>query len=199
MRWRVMTSMAACLALIVTERSLGQEMDHDQIRARIDSALAARATAPKTRGITLGDGREYNAPLYAEPSTTSQPSSPATLAVDTNEPAPTSVANFRIQFAFGSADLEASALPTLKEMAQALSPPDYDGLVFRLVGHTDAAGSKSDNLILSKRRAEAVVSYLVRHGVPRDRLRAVGKGESQLLRPDAPLADVNRRVELQIS
>lgn len=45
-------------------------------------------------------------------------------------------------------------------------------------GHTDADGSEAGNLALSQARAEAVVDYLVQAGVARDRLTAVGYGET---------------------
>jgi len=51
-------------------------------------------------------------------------------------------------------------------------------------GHTDDVGSDEDNMTLSTRRAEAVVSYLVEtHQIARSRLSAVGYGETR------PLAD----------
>jgi len=66
-------------------------------------------------------------------------------------------------------------------------------------GHTDAEGSEAHNLTLSGRRAEAVVAWLVEHGVDASRLRAEGHGESR------PVANnetgegraLNRRVELR--
>ena len=66
-------------------------------------------------------------------------------------------------------------------------------------GHTDADGSEAHNLTLSGRRAEAVVAWLVEHGVDASRLRAEGHGESR------PVANnetgegraLNRRVELR--
>jgi outer membrane protein OmpA-like peptidoglycan-associated protein len=71
----------------------------------------------------------------------------------------------------------------------------------RVVGHTDDRGGAGHNRRLSRRRAVAVVSYLVEHGVAAERLEAVGLGQA------APLADnlsaagraANRRVELVIA
>ncbi len=64
-------------------------------------------------------------------------------------------------------------------------------------GHTNSRGSESYNLELSEGRAQAVVDWLVSHGVPSDRLLAKGRGESSPLledsHPDAMV--VNRRVE----
>ncbi|HMJ53975.1 MAG TPA: OmpA family protein [Polyangiaceae bacterium] len=68
-------------------------------------------------------------------------------------------------------------------------------------GHTDAQGSDAANLELSTARAQNVRDYLVSHGVPADRIRALGLGETR------PVADNNtpegrannRRVEIIVS
>jgi OmpA-OmpF porin, OOP family len=46
-------------------------------------------------------------------------------------------------------------------------------------GHTDTDGEADANMALSQRRAQAVVDYMVRAGVPADRLKAVGYGETE--------------------
>ena len=55
-------------------------------------------------------------------------------------------------------------------------------------GHTDSQGSKAYNKQLSTRRAQAVIRYLTAHGISRNRLSAVGNGES------SPIAN-NRSIE----
>ena len=67
-------------------------------------------------------------------------------------------------------------------------------------GHTDNTGSSEYNLQLSQLRAQSVESYLVSSGVPADRIRAIGYGET---RPEAPNDSAtgrqqNRRVEIVI-
>src|SRR5207244_12413046 len=51
--------------------------------------------------------------------------------------------------------------------------------------HTDAGGSASKNRDLTQSRAEAIVDYLVDVGIRRERLSAVGYGETK------PVADNN--------
>lgn len=53
--------------------------------------------------------------------------------------------------------------------------PDLRVLV---TGHTDAEGSNGYNDGLSKRRAEAIVNYFVKHGLSEDRLKFDFKGET---------------------
>ncbi len=69
-----------------------------------------------------------------------------------------------------------------------------------IAGYTDDRGDALYNRILSRRRAEAVMIYLVKHGIDARRLTAAGYGS------DDPIADndtqqgrqKNRRVELHI-
>jgi OOP family OmpA-OmpF porin len=67
-------------------------------------------------------------------------------------------------------------------------------------GHTDNTGGSDYNLQLSQLRAQSVESYLVSSGVPADRIRAIGYGET---RPEAPNdsgtgRQQKRRVEIVI-
>jgi outer membrane protein OmpA-like peptidoglycan-associated protein len=70
----------------------------------------------------------------------------------------------------------------------------------RIEGHTDSTGSAARNRTLSQQRAQAVVEWLVQHGIQRTRLTSTGMG------PDHPIdtndnevgRQNNRRVEFQI-
>jgi outer membrane protein OmpA-like peptidoglycan-associated protein len=101
-----------------------------------------------------------------------------------------------VLFETGGNQLSAQAQSRLDTVAQALAAyPDRDIVI---EGHTDATGSDVTNQDLSQRRADAVRSYLESRGVPAERMRAVGRGES------APIASNdtaegranNRRVEV---
>jgi peptidoglycan-associated lipoprotein len=53
-------------------------------------------------------------------------------------------------------------------------------LIIQLESHTDARGDDKYNQDLAQRRAESCVEYLVKEkGIPVDRLKALGKGESE--------------------
>jgi peptidoglycan-associated lipoprotein len=54
--------------------------------------------------------------------------------------------------------------------------------------HTDMVGSEESNNLLSERRAQAVVDFLIREGIDKDRLTAKGYGESKPIVVDEALA-----------
>jgi outer membrane protein OmpA-like peptidoglycan-associated protein len=84
----------------------------------------------------------------------------------------------------------------LDEIARILE--QTPGLKIEVQGHADNVGSDEYNLPLSQSRAGAVVAYLVRKGVDRSRLKAVGYGFSRPVASNATEAGraLNRRVEL---
>lgn len=68
-------------------------------------------------------------------------------------------------------------------------------------GHTSGEGKLEYNMDLSRRRAKAVVDFLVSKGIPADRLTAVGHGPKiPLVSPERTEADreKNRRIEFNI-
>lgn len=76
----------------------------------------------------------------------------------------------------------------------------YPEIRLEIITHTDNIGTSSANQVLSQRRAEAMVSYLVSNGVNSSRLVARGFGESKpvatnLYEPDRKL---NRRIDFAI-
>ncbi len=73
-------------------------------------------------------------------------------------------------------------------------------MVIEISGHTDDVGSDTYNVKLSKDRAQAVASFLVKHGSRRNQLKTVGYGAA---RPVATgigesARSKNRRVEIKI-
>jgi len=81
-------------------------------------------------------------------------------------------------FAFDKAVLKPEGLAELDRFLQELQGASFSSIL--VVGHTDPFGTEAHNLQLSKRRADTVMDYLVSRGVPADRLRTEGLGESQL-------------------
>lgn len=65
---------------------------------------------------------------------------------------------------------------------------------FYVEGHTDTSGSTAYNFLLSRRRADAVVEYLVSLGATEDNLSILPKGELNPVADDQQYPELNRRV-----
>ncbi|MBT8400050.1 MAG: OmpA family protein [Rhodothermia bacterium] len=107
------------------------------------------------------------------------------------------VATQGILFDTGSDRIQPESTPTLDEIGRMLA--DHPDLRLAIEGHTDNVGDDAYNLELSKKRASAVVQYLVNEfGVSPDRLESEGFGETKPADAnDTPEGrQNNRRVEL---
>lgn len=103
-----------------------------------------------------------------------------------------------ILFDFGKASLSANAKTNIDNLAASLN--NYPNTDIIIIGHTDDVGSDSFNMNLSDQRAGSVRVYAINQGVDADRLKTVGKGESEPIvvnDTDANKA-LNRRVEIVI-
>ena len=102
-----------------------------------------------------------------------------------------------IQFETGKATLKSSSDKTLKKVASLLTEhPDLNLIV---EGHTDNQGDFKANMQLSRKRAKAVRTALVKdHGIKKGRLKTVGLGSTQpTASNDSETGRAkNRRVEL---
>ncbi|HRE92335.1 MAG TPA: OmpA family protein, partial [Myxococcota bacterium] len=100
---------------------------------------------------------------------------------------------------FAGDKVRPDSLPILDQLAQLLNEHRYLTKV-RIESHTDSEGDAKYNLALTQRRADAVVSHLVKKGVAADRLVAQGFGEDRPLMPnDRPDRRAkNRRVEVHL-
>ncbi|MEL6809451.1 MAG: OmpA family protein [Pseudomonadota bacterium] len=76
----------------------------------------------------------------------------------------------------------------------------YPQSTIQIVGHTDSDGDAASNQLLSERRANAVADVLLNQGVPFNRVRTFGRGESQPIASNfTPEGKAqNRRVEIVI-
>ncbi len=101
-----------------------------------------------------------------------------------------------ILFNVNSAAIQSKSYDILNKIGKILV--ENPGLKLKIVGHTDSDGSAASNLKLSKKRAESIKNYLVKHfGIQSSRLKTEGKGESQPVASNKTKAGKakNRRVE----
>jgi outer membrane protein OmpA-like peptidoglycan-associated protein len=81
-----------------------------------------------------------------------------------------------IYYDYDKWDIRPDAAAQLDKVAKIFK--DNPGLTFELGAHTDSRGGDTYNLVLSDARAKSAVDYLIRQGVPPDRLTARGYGET---------------------
>jgi OmpA-OmpF porin, OOP family len=105
-----------------------------------------------------------------------------------------------IEFDTGKATFRPEAIPVLEQMIDQIA---VSGLPVQISGHTDSMGDSASNLALSKRRADAISTWLQANAAssfPKERLRTRAYGDQQ------PVADngtnegraKNRRVEVSL-
>ena len=102
-----------------------------------------------------------------------------------------------IPFRVDSATLEPTSHGALDALAGFLGEND-DLTLIEVQGHSDERGTREYNIELSRRRAEAVIAYLVGRGVDRSRLRSRGFGADHPAARGAGESawSQNRRVEI---
>lgn len=84
-----------------------------------------------------------------------------------------------IYYDFDKSNVRPDAAIELDKLVTILK--EYPGMRIELGSHTDSRGNDQYNLLLSQRRANSAVAYLVSKGIDRSRLTAKGYGESKLL------------------
>ena len=77
---------------------------------------------------------------------------------------------------------------------------EFQSLKIEISGYTDNVGSESFNHLLSQKRAEAVVNYLVENGIGSERLIAIGYGQKNPVSSNSTIEGraANRRTEFKI-
>lgn len=103
-----------------------------------------------------------------------------------------------LRFQHASAELNLDSRSVLDRLAAwAIRCPS---LKVDVDGHTDSRGAAESNLRLSQLRAQAVADYLMKSGVPKSQISAIGYGEARPLVPNTSAVNRsrNRRVEFQV-
>jgi len=106
-------------------------------------------------------------------------------------------ASILVTFVTNSSDLTSGAKSALDVLAAAMQSEKLAAVKFTIEGHSDPRGSEDMNMKLSQARADSVRNYLTSaHGLAAERVTAVGKGSSALMKPSEPAAPENRRVTI---
>ena len=160
----------------------GGENDDGAVRERVAKSISA---IPGIGGVFWADGT-FRAQTGAAPITplNCQEDVQALLRVRT------------IRFKEASSTIDPASGRLLDEVAAALRP--CLGGIIAITGHTDASGLEPDNLDLSRARARAIRSALIRRGIPADGLRAQGVGSSSPVEGLQPQDPANRRIDFTV-
>src|SRR5690606_34953517 len=108
-----------------------------------------------------------------------------------------------IYYDFDKYNIRPDAAAILDELVRTMR--DNPTLKIELTSHTDSRGSNAYNEVLSQRRAQSAVDYLVSRGIARERMVAKGYGETRLVNDCAdgvPCSheahQLNRRTEVTV-
>lgn len=104
-----------------------------------------------------------------------------------------------VQFELGKATLKSESFSILNQIADIMRKyPDY---VLSIEGHTDNTGTSDVNQKLSESRAKACYEYLNQKGIPTNRLKYKGYGQSRPIADNSTYSGrtLNRRVEFNLT
>ncbi len=101
----------------------------------------------------------------------------------------------RIHFDFDRYNIKREYIPILNEVVKTLKENEF--VKVRIEGFTDIIGPKEYNVKLAQRRANTVKNYLVKHGIPEDKIEIVGFGKERFIASNEESIGrlTNRRVE----
>jgi outer membrane protein OmpA-like peptidoglycan-associated protein len=90
---------------------------------------------------------------------------------------------FKIDNIYYDLDKYAIRSDAAQELSNKLLPvlQKYPDIKIEIRSHTDSRATDTYNLRLSQQRASAVVDYLIRNGIDRNRLMAKGYGEIEII------------------
>lgn len=123
---------------------------------------------------------------------------PRTRSIKVTRDTPPPSASLLITFETNSAQLTPQAKQSLEVVGRALKSEKLSQFGFAVEGHADPRGNEAANLRLSQQRAESVAAFLsAAQQIDRQRLKPVGKGQSELMNTANPAAPENRRVTIK--
>lgn len=101
-------------------------------------------------------------------------------------------------FDFDKSELKPESFAELDKLVELLLK--NPAVKMEIAGHTDSKGDKKYNLLLSQKRAESVMEYLLKKGVDKLRLTAKGYGDTQPVAPNDTEENQakNRRTEVKV-
>jgi len=118
--------------------------------------------------------------------------------VSSNCPAHNQVIALNINFKNNQFLLNRSSFKIVGKIATAMNNAELMNCQFLIEGHTNTPGRANKNLKLSLERARTVKMLLSAMNIESNRLKTIGKGETDLLYPKKGRDPANRRVQFRI-
>ncbi|QMU29363.1 OmpA family protein [Adhaeribacter radiodurans] len=191
-----------------TKKPLGAQVQLYDLNsnAKVQQVLSDKENGTYT--VVLNEGRQYG--LFISTSnylpksisfdyTTKKDFNPVTLDIylDPIAKGASAVLN-NLFFSTGKYQLEPKSKTELNKIIDFLTANNQ--VKIEIAGHTDDVGNDTDNQVLSDKRARSVYDYLVKQGVKKERISAVGYGETKPLHPNTSEENrqQNRRIELRV-
>jgi peptidoglycan-associated lipoprotein len=153
----------------------------------IPAGLAACASKPKPMPVAQAPAPAPQPPAPRRPAPTPPPVRSAPTPPPQSGPTPGSVQDFvinageRVYFEYDSSDIRPDAQSILAAQATWLNR--YPAVKVRVEGNADERGTRDYNFALGARRAAAVKTALVSHGVAGDRITTVSYGKERPIDP----------------
>jgi OOP family OmpA-OmpF porin len=178
---------------------------YDKAKSQETPVVLAKASVPKDGAATpaltnaavpsssaIGNAAKGAAVLSPQPSS-------AVVALKKGE----GIILNNIYYDVNKSNIREDAAEELDRLAEVLE--EHPTIRLEISSHTDSRAPSTYNLMLSRRRADAAVAYLVKKGIAADRLVAIGYGDTRLLnncqKGEYCTEDehqINRRTELHI-
>jgi OOP family OmpA-OmpF porin len=103
-----------------------------------------------------------------------------------------------VRFDPNSYEVTFESKPKIAEFADFMRR--YPNAKIEIIGYTDTSGNRASNKVLSLKRARSVKNWLVKYGINKFRIKAIGKGDlNPIATNDTPEGrEKNRRIEAVI-
>jgi len=151
-----------------TTTTAGTAGTHSVSTSGATTPVTATSTTATTHSVSTTTTAGTHTITTSSSSTTASPVT--TISVD------------NILFDYDKASMKGEFVANLDKVVEFLK--SIKKAKIEIAGYTDSKGSDEYNLSLSKRRANAVAAYLQSKGISKDRIQAVGYGESKSIAPN---------------
>lgn len=174
-----------------------RDTDGDGVEDKLDACLLAPGK-PEFNGCpdTDGDGVDDRKDIC--PTVAGTVENKGCPVVEKKDRQKLELAVKAVKFETGKAVLKPESNKILSDIADILNKYPYYHL--SMEGHTDNQGKDDANQVLSEKRAQACLDFLVGKGIAKERMSAVGYGETKPKADNKTAAGraINRRVEFEL-